>query len=133
MFQRVEQEEKDIDLYWVDGEHASPYGSYVIAACAFARITGKSPVGLPYRSICSVPMDREMFAQVSELRRQAEAEADAAKKEALTAEANRLSAEAFTPIYDREKLWIELDPDKAARLQKIIAEEIAKYDAAHQG
>lgn len=43
VFQRVEQEEKDIDLYWVDGEHASPYGSYVIAACAFARITGKSP------------------------------------------------------------------------------------------
>ena len=68
-----------------------------------------------------------------DLRRQAEAEADAAKKEALTAEANRLSAQAFTPIYDREKLWIELDPDKAARLQKIIAEEIAKYDAAHQG
>lgn len=47
VFQRVEREEKDIDLYWVDGEHASMYGSYVIAACAFARITGKSPIGLP--------------------------------------------------------------------------------------
>lgn len=133
VFQRVEREEKDIDLYWVDGEHASMYGSYVIAACAFARITGKSPIGLPYRSICSVPMDREKFAQVSELRRQAEAEADPAKKEALTAQANQLSAEAFTPIYDREKLWVDLEADKAARLQKIIAEEIAKYDAAHQG
>ena len=76
------------------------YGSYVIAACAFARITGKSPIGLPYRSICSVPMDHEKFAQVSELRRQAEAEADPAKKEALTAQANQLSAEAFTPIYE---------------------------------
>lgn len=113
--------------------HASMYGSYVIAACAFARITGKSPIGLPYRSICSVPMDREKFAQVSELRRQAEAEADPAKKEALTAQANQLSAKAFTPIYDREKLWVDLEADKAARLQKIIAEEIAKYDAAHQG
>ena len=56
VYQRVEREEKDIDLYWVDGEHASLYGSYVIAACAFARITGKSPIGLPYRSICSVTM-----------------------------------------------------------------------------
>ena len=94
---------------------------------------GKSPIGLPYRSICSVPMDHEKFAQVSELRRQAEAEADPARKEALTAQANQLSAKAFTPIYDREKLWVDLEADKAARLQKIIAEEIAKYDAAHQG
>ena len=72
-------------------------------------------------------------AQVSELRRQAEAEADPARKEALTAQANQLSAKAFTPIYDREKLWVDLEADKAARLQKIITEEIAKYDAAHQG
>ena len=54
VFERVEREEKDIDLYFVDGEHASPYGSYVIAACAFNRIFGKSVIGLPYKSICNV-------------------------------------------------------------------------------
>lgn len=131
VFQRVEREEKDIDLYWVDGEHASMYGSYVIAACAYARIFGKSPIGLPYKSICSVPKDKEKYDQVTELRRQAQEETDAARKEELTAQANRLSAEAFTPIYDRSKLWVDLDPDKAARLQRIIAEEIEKYNASH--
>lgn len=113
--------------------HASLYGSYVIAACAFARITGKSPIGLPYRSICSVPMDHEKFAQVSELRRQAEARADPARRKLSPPRPTSSRAKAFAPIYDREKLWVDLEADKAARLQKIIAEEIAKYDAAHQG
>ena len=111
VYQRVEREEKDIDLYWVDGEHASLYGSYVIAACAFARITGKSPIGLPYRSICSVPMDREKFAQVSELRRQADEKAmDAASglsreleatKAALRAKAEAKLQQAATLVVER--------------------------------
>jgi len=47
VYQRVEREEKDIDLYWVDGEHASLYGSYVIAACAFALDRQLKRVDLP--------------------------------------------------------------------------------------
>ena len=128
VFQRVAEEEPDIDLYWVDGEHASPYGSYVVAACAYARIFGKSPVGLPARSICNIPADREKFEEIGALRRRA---AEEPENSELLRQAEALSKEVFTPIYDREKLWIDLDPDKTARLQRIIAEEIQRFDAAH--
>ena len=145
VFERVEREEKDIDLYFVDGEHASPYGSYVIAACAFNRIFGRSVIGLPYKSICNVPADRAKFEEIASLRKEAarigalEAELAALEGIAdpktaaagLVAEANKLSAEAFAPIWDREKLWMDLDPEKAARLQRIIMEEIEKFDARH--
>ena len=30
----------DIELYWQDGEHASPYGSYLTAACLAALLCG---------------------------------------------------------------------------------------------
>lgn len=33
-------------LYWEDGEHGSPWGSYAAAATIYASLTGKSPVGL---------------------------------------------------------------------------------------
>ncbi|MBS4784957.1 MAG: hypothetical protein KH009_02485 [Clostridiales bacterium] len=128
VFQRVAEEEPDIDLYWVDGEHASPYGSYVVAACAYARIFGKSPVGLPARSICNIPADREKFEEIGALRRRA---AEEPENSELLRQAEALSKEVFTPIYDREKLWIDLDPGKTARLQRIIAEEIQRFDAAH--
>ena len=128
VFQRVAEEEPDIDLYWVDGEHASPYGSYVVAACAYARIFGKSPVGLPARSICNIPADREKFEEIGALRRRA---AEEPENSELLRQAEALSKEVSTPIYDREKLWIDLYPDKTARLQRIIAEEIQRFDAAH--
>ena len=129
VFQRVQQQEPDIDLYWVDGEHASPYGSYVVAACAYTRIFGKSPVGLPARSICNIPANVEKFQEITALRQQA---ADHPEQPELAAQAAALSKEFFTPIYAREALWIDLDAEKAARLQRIIAEEMEKYDAAHK-
>lgn len=36
----------DINMYFVDGEHASPYGSYTIAMAAYAAIFGESVKGL---------------------------------------------------------------------------------------
>lgn len=41
----------EIELYSVDGAHASPAGTY-LSACVFFRVlTGKSPVGLPGRIV----------------------------------------------------------------------------------
>jgi len=33
-------------LYWEDGEHGSPWGSYAAAAVIYASLSGRSPVGL---------------------------------------------------------------------------------------
>ncbi len=39
------------DLYWKDGEHASPWGSYAAAAAIYASLSGKSPEGLSETSL----------------------------------------------------------------------------------
>lgn len=37
----------EVDLFWMDGEHASPLGDYLIACVLYHVITLNSPVGLP--------------------------------------------------------------------------------------
>lgn len=41
-FEALRQEHPEIDLYWFDGSHASPYGDYLIAATSAALLTGKT-------------------------------------------------------------------------------------------
>lgn len=49
VFMRVKQEYPEIDMYFEDGAHCSPYGSYGVACCVFSQIFGRSPEGLPNR------------------------------------------------------------------------------------
>ncbi|MDR3085853.1 MAG: hypothetical protein LBU47_06010 [Christensenellaceae bacterium] len=51
VFERVLKERPDIDLYWLDGAHCSPLGSYVNALCAYATFFHASPEGLPAASL----------------------------------------------------------------------------------
>ncbi len=46
VFEDVFYNYPDIDMYFVDGEHASPYGSYTIALAAYAAIFGESVKGV---------------------------------------------------------------------------------------
>jgi hypothetical protein len=48
-FQRSLRERPDLDLYAVDGKHASWAGIYLTGCVLYATITGRSPVGLTYR------------------------------------------------------------------------------------
>lgn len=47
VFMEIRNEHPEIDMYFEDGAHASPYGSYAVACCVFAQVFGKSPEGLP--------------------------------------------------------------------------------------
>ena len=52
LFDAVQKEHPEIDLYWIDGSHASPYGDYLIAAALAAVITGKTDLSaIPDRMI----------------------------------------------------------------------------------
>ena len=52
IFGRLNREHPEIDLYFRDGEHASPYGDYLIAACFAGLLTGKGSLsGLSDRAI----------------------------------------------------------------------------------
>ena len=55
---RVRQTDPGIDLYYRDGAHPSPAGSYLAACAIYAAIFGKSPVNLPSR-ISGVPVNLE--------------------------------------------------------------------------
>ena len=41
-FEAMRTEHPEIDLYWFDGSHASPYGDYLIAATFAALLTGQA-------------------------------------------------------------------------------------------
>jgi len=55
---RVRQTDPTIDLYYRDGAHPSPAGSYLAACAIYAAIFGKNPVNLPAR-ISGIPVDLE--------------------------------------------------------------------------
>ena len=47
VFAAVRAAHPEIELYWKDGAHASPYGSFAIAATAAYRLTGRNDRPLP--------------------------------------------------------------------------------------
>ena len=55
VFEEVFVNHPDIDMYWFDGEHASPYGSYAFALSVYAAIFGESVKGLSAQSYLSHP------------------------------------------------------------------------------
>jgi hypothetical protein len=48
-WQAVRKERPDLDLYYEDGSHPSPAGSYLAAAVLHATLLGRNPQGLPGR------------------------------------------------------------------------------------
>jgi hypothetical protein len=61
LFETVRTAHPEIELFWFDGSHASPYGDYLIAATLAAVVTGKTDLSaLPDRLIdFRVRFDRE--------------------------------------------------------------------------
>ncbi len=52
LFETLRSEHPEIELYWYDGSHASPYGDYLIAAELSAIVTGQTDLrNLPDRFI----------------------------------------------------------------------------------
>ncbi len=47
VFMEVKNEYPEIDMYFEDGAHCSPYGSYAVACCVFSQVFRRSPEGLP--------------------------------------------------------------------------------------
>src|SRR5437660_8227996 len=49
-FARARQKQPELNLYAPDKRHPSPAGTYLAACTTFAALTGRSPVGNPYRA-----------------------------------------------------------------------------------
>lgn len=57
-WQLVRRERPDLELYWKDGSHPSPAGSYLAACAIYATLLHRDPSGLPSR-ITGTPMSVE--------------------------------------------------------------------------
>ena len=128
VFERVLNERPDIDLYWFDGEHCSPYGTYVNACCAYSMVFGVSPEGLPSYSIKHAGGTAEDMVAIKEIYAQIAAEPN---NSALYAKATEEFAKHFPEVWNKEELYVTLDPEKAAFLQKAVWEAVQKYGGEH--
>lgn len=130
VFEKVAKTHPEIDLYWYDGEHCSPYGSYVNALCAYCTIFKKSPMGLPFFSLqhCGGTQDDMLQIQsdMEDLRKLTNGfhTAEMAKPE----NKKKMDAiglaykEKFPTNWNSETLTFELDPKKCEILQNIVWE-----------
>lgn len=117
VFEDVFYNHPEIDMYWRDGEHASPYGSYVIAMAAYAAIFGESVQGLAPSSYYTYPVSDEAWAEIQDV-------SAAVAANPNDPELAKIAMEKFSkyvhPVTDKAQAIFALDPDKALTLQKLV-------------
>ncbi len=118
VFEEVRQNHPEINLYFYDGEHCNPYGSYVRALGVYAAITGRSPIGLPARAIRSYRVTDESIA-LHYPAYQLQMDQDPGNT-ALQEKSREFWANVHMQ-WDLEKLWLDLDPEQARILQEYVA------------
>ena len=121
VFERVRQERPDSDLYHVDGEHCSPYGTYVRALSAYTAIFRKDPRGLPALSLCTVRCteeEAERFLKLRQRLRQGDPDPQ------LHEELKEAAAPVYRLCWEKEALPVELDEEKVKTLQRYVYEAL---------
>lgn len=117
VFEDVFYNHPDIDMYWRDGEHASPYGSYVIAMAAYAAIFGESVEGLAPNSYYTYPVSREDWRAIQD-------DFAALSKDPNNKELARKAMEKYKAhvhaVTDKDEAFFALDPRKAKTLQQLV-------------
>ena len=117
VFEDVFYNHPEINMYWNDGEHASPYGSYTIAMAAYAAIFGESVKGLAPDSYYTYQVSDERWAKVQEGFARAAKDPDNTE---LAAKARAFYKETISAVTDKDKAFFALDPEKAATLQDLV-------------
>ena len=117
VFEDVFYNHPEIDMYWKDGEHASPYGSYAIAMSVYAAIFGESVKGLAPNSYNTYPVTDEGWAAIKDAFAALGKDPNNAE---LQAKASALYKENVSVVMDKEEAFFPLDPEKAAVLQELV-------------
>ncbi len=114
VFEDVFYHHPEIDMYWVDGEHASPYGSYTVAMAAYAAIFGEKVEGLAPNSYHTYPVARghegDLAAAMVAIQK------DSSNTKVLEEAWNYV----LGPVTDKEKAFFPLEPEKALTLQRLV-------------
>ena len=117
VFEDVFYNHPEIDMYWKDGEHASPYGSYTIAMSVYAAIFGESVKGLAPNSYNTYPVTDEGWAAIKDAFAALGKDPNNAE---LQAKASALYKENVSVVMDKEEAFFPLEPEKAAVLQELV-------------
>ena len=117
VFEDVFYNHPEIDMYWKDGEHASPYGSYTIAMSVYAAIFDESVKGLAPNSYNTYPVTDEGWAAIKDAFAALGKDPNNAE---LQAKASALYKENVSVVMDKEEAFFALDPEKAAVLQELV-------------
>ncbi|MCR4723747.1 MAG: hypothetical protein K5629_08265 [Eubacteriales bacterium] len=115
VFEDAFKNHKDIDLYFLDGEHCSPYGTYVRALSAYALIFGESPVGVPAVSRVSYTMSEDAV-HAAALLEKADKKRDSEEAKELMGRIWR----GFSYNRDKDSVKVHLDEKKAKILQELV-------------
>ena len=124
LFQKVAREYPDIDLHFLDGEHCSPYGSYLRALGVYGVIFGETPVGLPARSIRNETTDEAAVAQAVPVLQSVQDDPEAWTETPGFQAAEKTLWRAYALNWDKESCYVDLDPAKARILQELVAEKL---------
>lgn len=108
----------EIDMYWIDGEHASPYGTYALALCIYATIFREkvSAVSLSH-SYHTYPVPQKDWEKVEAAREAAKRNPD---RPELAKEAASVWGQYCRALLDKEKAFYPLDPAKAEVIRSLV-------------
>ena len=124
VFERASKELPEISLHFYDGEHCSPYGSYVRALAVYACIFKESPVGLP---ACSLDFESFPIEEASKLDPILRAMDEKPGDEELLGQYMAAFGH-MAYLWDKEEMKVDLDPEVAKTLQEWVWEAYQKYN-----
>lgn len=117
VFEEVFCHYPEIDMYWRDGEHASPYGSYTVALAAYAAIFGESVVGMSPNSYETFPVSDAAWTEILQAREESEKNPT---DESLRVKRRALVEKYVRAVNSKAEARFVLDEEKAAVLQQLV-------------
>ncbi|MBE6030677.1 MAG: hypothetical protein E7225_03655 [Clostridiales bacterium] len=117
IFEDITKNHPEIDMYWIDGEHASPYGAYANALSTYATIFGESVKGISPKAINNMTTTEEEYKIIKEAYKRAGADPD---NKALQDEALDIWNKYAAINEDKEAIEVVLDSDKVAIIQEVV-------------
>ena len=121
VFEFVNRERPDIRMHWFDGAHASPYGSYANALCTAKTLLGLDISNVSADAFESHPGDQNIFDELIKNEELLAKDPDNKELRKKVETAQKM----FRPVWDREKLRITLDEEKAEFI-RFAVEKICK-------
>ncbi len=117
VFEDIFYNHKEVNMYWNDGEHASPYGSYCIALSAYATIFNESVKDILPNSYYTYIVSDSQWQEIQDAKEKSGKNPDDADLKAAVSLTYKKYVKACS---DKEKIKFKLDEDKANIIKTLV-------------